>query len=225
MAIAIFGSLCAGWVAASPATADGAPRWGGFYVGAGIGAIGLSGDERDRHTVPPHTDKTSGDRGWGVLGSVGAGYDFHLSKDIIAGAFTEFDFTNADFNVHTSGGDTNSLEQNNAFNVGGRIGFLAAPSTLVFGEGGYSRGKFDFDYADEYSTNKSFDGWFVGVGAEQKITEALSIKLGYRFTQYDEEKVGVIAPPPPAVDQEEHFIDADSHSIRLGLNYNLGIGQ
>jgi len=46
------------------------------------------------------------------------------------------------------------------------------------------------------------------------------VKLEYRFAQYGKEQVGAIFVPPP-VDQATHFVDADSNSIRLGVNYHL----
>ena len=202
------------------ASAESSARWGGAFVGAGIGAIGLSGTERDTHTVPPHTDTLDGDRDWGVLGSIYAGYDFRLAQNVIAGAFAEFDFTNAEFNVHGDDG-INSLQENHAFNIGGRVGVLVSDATLLYALGGYSRGRFEFGYADEYSTEKNFGGWFAGAGVEQKITGALGVKLEYRFADYGEEKVGVFISPAP-VDEEAHFIDANSHSIRLGASYSFG---
>ena len=107
--------------------------------------------------------------------------------------------------------------------MGGRIGYLITRNTLLYANGSYTRGNFKFNYSDEYSNGKTFDGWFVGGGAEQRIIGPWSVKLEYRFAQYGKEQVGAPVAPPP-VDQATHSIDADSNSIRLGVNYNLGGG-
>ena len=205
------------------ARAGGLPSWGGAYVGIGIGALGLSGTETDTHTVPPHVDTFDGGTDWGVMGTVTAGYDYQLPQGVIIGAFTDFDFTNSDFTTTSPDGDTNRLREHSAFNVGGRLGYLISPSTLLYADGGYTRGNFKFNYSDEYSNGKTLDGWFVGGGAEHKITGPWSAKLEYRFAQYGKEQVGAAAPPPP-MDQATHSIDANSNSILLGVNYNLGGG-
>ena len=221
--IALFSAAGALLAALGPAAADSGSRWGGAYIGAGIGALGLSGTETDTHTLPPHSESFDGDRGWGVLGSVYAGYDFRFVQNVIAGAFAEFDFTNAKFNVHGDD-EVNRLQEDHAFNTGGRVGVLVGDATLVYALGGYSRGRFEFGYSDEYSTEKNFGGWFAGAGVEQKITGALGVKLEYRFADYGEVKVGAVFVPPPAMDEQEHFIDTDSHSIRLGVSYSFGPG-
>ena len=206
------------------ARANGLPSWGGGYVGIGTGALGLSGRETDTHTVPPHVDTFSGGTDWGVMGTVTAGYDYQLPQGVVIGAFTDFDFTNADFTTTSPDGDSNRLREHDALNVGGRIGYLITRNTLLYADGGYTRGNFKFNYSDEYSNGKTFDGWFVGGGAEQRINGPWSVKLEYRFAQYRKEQVGIVIVAPPPMDQATHSIDADSNSIRLGVNYNLGGG-
>jgi hypothetical protein len=123
--------------------AGGLPSWGGAYVGIGIGALGLSGTETDTHTVPPQI-----------------------------GAHTDFDFANSHFTTTSPDGDTIRLREHSAFNVGGRLGYLISRSTLLYANGGYTRGNFKFNCSDEYSNGKTFDGWFVGGGARSRILPA-----------------------------------------------------
>jgi opacity protein-like surface antigen len=206
---------------------DPAPRWGGAYIGLGVGGLGFGGTEIDTHTVPPHIDKYSGGPSWGVLGTVTAGYDLKLAPGIIVGGFAEFDVTNASFKLTSPDGDINRLRERSAFNVGGRLGTLIMPDTLLFAAAGYTRANFKFSYSDEYSNGRMFDGWFTGGGIEQKFGGPWSIKVEYRFAHYGRQVDGNDdgaggGGGGGATDQQVHSIDANSHSVRLGINYTFG---
>ena len=84
-------------------------------------------------------------------------------------AVGDFDFTNADFTATSPDGDSNRLREHDAFNVGGRIGYIIIRNTLLYANGGYTRGNFKFNYSDEYSNGKTFDGWFVGAVPSRRL--------------------------------------------------------
>jgi hypothetical protein len=134
-----------------------------------IGALGLSGTETDTHTVPPHVDAFSGGTDWGVMGTVTAGYDYQLPQGIVIGAFTDFDFTNAYFTATSPDGDSNRLREHDAFNVGGRIGYLITRNTLLYADGGYTRGNFKFNYSDEYSNGKPLTAGSLVAGPSKRL--------------------------------------------------------
>lgn len=58
----------------------------------------------------------------------------------------------------------------------GRVGFLATPSTLIYGTGGVAYGRLDSTLADT-----SFTGWTAGGGLEYKLTKHLSVGAEYRY--------------------------------------------
>ena len=209
------------------AAADNLRAWTGPYIGAGIGALALGGTETDRHTAPAGNVKFDGGPDWGPLATLTAGYNYQVSHDIVIGAFADIDFTSAKFSVHSPDGDTNRLREHRAYSFGARLGYLASHSTLLYVDGGYTRGDFKFNYSDEYSRSKSFDGWFAGGGVEQKISGPWSASVGYRYSQFGKEQVGEGTPPPPPAVQDHvtHSTDATSQSIRLGLKYSFGSGQ
>ena len=72
-----------------------------------------------------------------AFGTVTLGYDYQFSPRWVAGAFVDFDFGNR--NDHTRPGDLVdftdirlSQEHGHAWSIGGRLGVLASPSTLLF---------------------------------------------------------------------------------------------
>jgi opacity protein-like surface antigen len=205
--------------------ADPAPRWGGAYIGLGVSALGLGGTEIDTHTVPPQLFKYSGGPGWGVLGTVTAGYDLKLAPGIFIGGFVDFGVTNANFTLTSPSGDVNQLRERSAFSVGGRIGTPIMRDTLLFVVGGYTRADLIFSYSNLYSDGKMFGGWFGGGGIEYKFAGPWSFKAEYRFTHYGRQVAGNddgAGGGGGAVDQEVHSIDGNSNSVRLGINYSFG---
>jgi hypothetical protein len=104
-----------------------------------------------------------------VLGTVTAGYDLKLAPGIIVGGFADFDVTNANFKLTSPSGDLNRLHERNAFNVGGRVDTLIMPDTLMFAAAGYTRANFKFNYSDEYSNGRMFDGWSSAAASSESL--------------------------------------------------------
>ncbi len=118
---------------------------------------------------------------------------------------------------------------------GGRAGYLVTPSTLLFLTGGYTHA----DVSD-LTANASFigpitlarvgdfDGYFIGGGAEVKITKAISIKGEYRYTDLDSEVITLL----PDTGGFGAFVnglvttklDPDIQTARVSLNYRFGLG-
>ena len=84
------------------------------------------------------------------------------------------------------------LDINNKWSIGGRLGFLASPGTLLYVSGGFTQVsmsdlKFAISGPIEATTSVSipnFSGGFVGAGAETKLTEHISLRGEYRFTDF-----------------------------------------
>ena len=100
-------------------------------------------------------------------------------------------------------GDINTTLGGNAvWSVGGRVGPLVNPSTLLFATGGWTR-------AD--TKGGDMDGWYVGGGIETKLPNSpLYLVLEYQHRVYDLTDVG----GPSGVDFE---VDV----IRAGVNIKL----
>jgi outer membrane immunogenic protein len=166
----------------------------------------------------------------GFLGTVRGGFDVQLDR-LVVGLDAGFNFGKTEINnasegvagasyelndwVDSSGFGTgeaylnSSLELGNSWFVGGRAGFLATDSTLIFGSAGYvsthaklsaaftgqndaggqgdwsgfsSSGYADAQYDISTSDSDWLDGYYFGGGMEQMLTSSVSMKLEYRLS-------------------------------------------
>lgn len=196
------GSLKDAPLAPLPAT------WTGFYIGAGVGA-GAVVHELDIGLYEPEVGELAGLNfdgigGEGILGTVQVGYDWQVMPRWVVGAFVDFDWsglsTELDFNLRGDGvlrGD-GELEMDYMWTIGGRIGYLPTPDTLVYILAGYTQAEFDdpsitLSYGGESETFgtslDTFSGWTVGVGMETRLDSNWGLKLEYRFTQLNDEEL------------------------------------
>src|SRR5262245_20595794 len=183
-----------GGVRGYDAPAAGTWNWTGYYVGVGIGGGVLDID----------TDAFGQGDGDSIFGTVVVGYDHQLGGGLVAGVFADFDFTDASANVGILG----NVDQTYAFSVGGRIGGLVTPKTLLYATGGYTQVEL------EGGLNGAAGGYFVGAGIEQMLRDNWSLKLEYRYSavQADVEVAGLAAGDA----------DLQSHTGRLVLSYKFG---
>jgi outer membrane immunogenic protein len=183
------------------------PNWNGFYVGAGIGAGAVVHDYTvDCYYCGRARSETTDFGGEGLFGTVTVGYDRVIRPGWVAGAFADYDFGST-ISTEISG---DSIDHNHSWSVGGRLGFLSSPSTLIYGTAGYTQAEFDFG-----ATSKTFDGYFVGAGIETFLRQNWTLKLEYRFSQFDEQTIfdGRYC---------DEFDEASMHTARLVLSYRFG---
>ena len=139
------------------------------------------------------------------FGTVTLGYDQLVSSQWLAGVFLDYDFGNGDNhsrigalglfenveNVHVSN------ENNHAWSIGGRLGFLSSPSTLLYVSAGWTRISAEGDLSITVggtelrrSFDRDRDGWFVGAGIETQLGwlgSNWSLRGEYRFSQFDDD--------------------------------------
>jgi outer membrane immunogenic protein len=195
----ILGVAAALMLSAGQAAADGLPdrgvvrgpdgpvggtwNWTGFYVGVGIGGGALdlnnAGDELD---------------GDGIFGTVALGYDRQFGPGLVAGVFADYDFSDI---------SAEGFDHNYSWSIGGRLGGLITPRTLLYGTAGYTQAEFE-DAANDAET---FDGYFVGAGIEHMLRENWTLKLEYRYSDYEADDV---------------VADAELHTARVVLSYKFG---
>ena len=238
----ILGVAAALLLSAAPAAADGmptkgsvkaapvavGPNWNGFYLGVGIGAGAvvhdLSVSARD------HYDEGYGNYnvlnfdgigGEGVFGTVTLGYDRVIRPGWVAGVFVDYDFSgiSTDVSVPALGGIRASLDHTDSWSIGARLGFLTNASTLLYGTAGYTQADFDLGSnvsdLNNYLRSPSVSGYFVGAGIETFLRDNWTLKLEYRFSQFDEDTI---------LDLGDIKIDLEPsmHTARLVLSYKFG---
>jgi len=194
--------------------------WTGCYLGAGVG-YGMWNQDHSITTgvaVPNDfttTETTNGGRGW--LGRFGAGCDYQVSSSWVVGVFGDYDWMNLKGSMATlllNGGFPTAADEteSSAWSVGGRIGYLIAPSVLTFIDGGYTRTR--FDQLDPIRSNgvasgnafpaHTYQGWFLGSGIEYAFTwlpiNGLFVRSEYRYSTYQKDDLSefVIATGAPS---------------------------
>lgn len=189
-------------------------------TGFGSGSLPLSGASTSQNSLN---------------GGLTLGYNWYESN-VVAGV--EADVSYGDFkyksgtltanNVLTAG-DTLSGNLNAGFNwfgtARGRLGFLVAPQTLLYGTGGLAwanakaSGSYSYNggagpVAGTFSDSHFEWGWTVGAGIEDKFAKNLSMKLEYLYLDYSN---GSFRFSQPGV-TVGFDTQATMHLVRLGLN-------
>jgi len=200
------------------------PNWTGFYVGVGVGAGAVVHDltvskyeyEYEYEGYWRRALSFDGVGGEGVFGTIIVGYDRVIRPGWVAGVFVDYDFSGISTSLSAYEFSA-SLDHTHSWSVGARLGMLSSPTTLWYATAGYTRAEFDLRTSEGYwdLRSPSFDGYFVGAGVESILRGNWSLRLEYRFTQFQSETIA---------DWEGTRIDLEPsmHTARLVLSYKLG---
>ncbi len=225
---------------------EGKPEsWTGLYLGMG-GGYGIANHELDFKNgplappPPAFNVNLDGLGGEGGLVTLGVGADYQITRRFLVGAFFDHDWmdVNTEITASLSGfGDSArasaGFEVERQWSLGGRIGYLAAPSTLLFVSAGYTQ----VDVSDLTFTASvpglgsstgviasvgDLSGTFLGGGAEIKLTDAISIKGEYRYTDLDPEEVMLLPGLASGIDSfVSTELDPTIQTARVSLNYRF----
>jgi outer membrane immunogenic protein len=94
--------------------------------------------------------------------------------------------------------------------VGGRIGFVATPRTLIYAKAGYTNARVDVDYAvgtARIEDHANLDGYRVGAGVEYNVTPRAYVKAEYRYSHYGQ--------------ADDYDIDANRNQVLAGVGYRF----
>ena len=221
----ILAALLAGSVA-TPALAQDTSPFTGFRLEGLVGYDKLQSGDRNDDNVD--TSGNNGDESIeGVAYGVGAGFDFDLGG-VVAGVEAEYTDSSGEQEAdETLDGVpfTSRIATGRDIYVGGRIGFRAAPATLVYAKGGYTNTSIEFaaESSDErFELDSNVDGWRLGAGVEQLFGPNMYGKLEYRYSNYNN------------IDFSDDFdfedlesedfgtdIDLDRHQIMAGIGFRF----
>jgi outer membrane immunogenic protein len=197
------------------------PSWTGFYLGAGIGAGAMVHEVSINDVDFGRLFSFDGVGGEGVFGTVILGWDWQVGANTVFGVFVDYDFS--DISTTISAPDTfrASLDHDNSWAVGARLGWLSNPATLWYLTAGYTEADFNASarVLDKqiFSLDKTFSGYFVGGGVDTRLAGNWFLRLEYRFTEFDSE--GRDLDEFTTVDFEPSM-----HTARLTLTYKFGGG-
>lgn len=149
---------------------------------------------------------------------VGVGYDYDMGSAVL-GVEAEYLRSEAQTDYDTTGFTSfgvSNIEAGRDFYVGARAGIKATPQTLLYAKAGYTNAKMDVlatDNTTDIGTNVKLDGWRVGAGVEQALSDRFFIKGEYRYSQYQKGKFEA----PSGLETDRFDVDLDRHQVLLGL--------
>ncbi|WP_377288097.1 outer membrane protein [Rhizobium sp. SG2393] len=179
-------------VPAAPAATYSEPAvkdWSGAYVG---------GTANWHHGKSNATgDRTSAGFGGGLYG----GYNMQ-SGQIVYGPEVDLNYAGND-----SANGTNRAKQGVNGSIRGRVGYDLNP-VLVYGTAGVALGNQKISNASG-SDEKTHVGWTAGAGAEAMVTDNITARVEYRYTDYGSKTYNL-----PSGSIASGY---DEHSVRVGM--------
>ena len=210
-------------------------NWTGFYVGAGFGYGMFNLDSSLTYNGTPESDNVTS-AGRGLFGTLGVGYDYQFTSRIVAGVFTDWDFSDIKGHIGDPWWEgSGAIKQNWAWAVGGRIGYLVNPAVLSYFSGGFARARFsgvtltDFGFGQssfDTTQAQTYNGWFIGGGMEAMLPglSGWSVKTEYRFSDYGSKDLGIFysnGAPSSAFLHVHPYVQ----TVRAELAYKFGWGR
>ena len=176
-------------VVAAPST----PTWSGFYLGA---LFGYDWGESD--ISGPADESVEID---GIEGGAFVGANYQLDRFVVG----------AEADLVASGADGAEgefrVDQGLNGSLRGRVG-LALDQFLLYGTGGIAATSLDVSNGGG-SDEETLLGWTAGVGGEALITESITARVEYRYTDYQDKEFTL----------EGGAFDSDltTHTVRAGV--------
>ncbi|UWQ15082.1 outer membrane beta-barrel protein [Aliiroseovarius sp. M344] len=196
---------------------DRSPFWEGPYVGATLG-YSFSGGDRIGITQTGGSSLLLGkydSSGW--AGSLRAGYRWQLNRWVIGPEIAVEGGKIED--TFSSSGYSGTTKLNNALSLRLKAGYVwPVLNSVVYGTVGLSRAEFDYSVVGSGSAGAlaidetySSNGYILGFGIEQPLTERLSVTGEYEYQNYGKNSLSdglgnsTLATPL-------------FHSVKVGLN-------
>lgn len=186
--------------------------WTGFYVGVNAG-YGWG-------TAPGCTTSTCQNRKpTGGIAGVQAGFNWQYNASWVFGLEADYDWSGmkhtAPITSIPSENLTQSIDGIGTFR--GRIGYVIAPRTLIYGTAGlaFGSGTRTNEYHDQ-SVSKSHVGWAAGAGIEHAFTDHISGKIEAIYTDLGTQAYGPLIHQASAAN-----VHLSSAVVRVGLNFKF----
>jgi outer membrane immunogenic protein len=208
--------------------------WTGFYVGA---QVGYAWGDNNNDNIPggafvanavgalvPFDGGFGGDND-GFLAGVHAGYNYQFGSFVVGlegdieGVFggDDNDFNGVLFDAFGNPAavsfSANSLDWQGSIRA--RVGF-AFDRALIYATGGFAFGGVSGGFTQNLLDNNddTLTGWTLGAGVEYAITNNLTTRLEYRYTNFSGND---------SVFNNVNFGggDLDFHTVRVGLSYKF----
>lgn len=192
--------------AASPVAAQQArENFNGPYIGI------QGGWQQDRQTLETQVGaalvKASNKKdGFSYGGQIG--YDFRVNPSVVFGVEAALTGRSGE-NFLNDGIDIYRLTQGRTISTTARLGFVTDPQGLIYARGGYANAKFNLDDGGTTFTENR-DGWTIGAGYERAISQNVSARLEYGYSDFGRDRLGA------ATD-----LTYKRHAVNAGLNFRF----
>jgi opacity protein-like surface antigen len=225
------------------------PTWSGIYLGAG-GGIQFGDLEVNSLRCTIYYDDCGydtfnhdfDDNDDTFVGLVQGGFNWQIGQYYVGGAFVSWTFGDnlgSDHKVYFEDDFIRDEDDvygrwntqiDNMLTVASRQGILVTPNLLAFTLAGWSWADVDHSFridCDSCSSpfvkvgdNKTLNGLTVGIGAEYKWTDSISLRGEYRFTSLDNFN------DKRFFNNDDHFarteFDGNVEQVLFSLNWNFG---
>lgn len=201
--------------------------WTGVYAGlfAAYSDVGRDLELSTVNTSVELDDSFSGFSGGALLGF---NYQF---DSVVIGIEGDVAFASIDeSDIISAGATVTNIEDeiDTTYGIRARLGY-ALDRTLLFVSGGVAWADYEaklratdgIDSATADLSDETLFGWQIGGGVEQAVTDNVTVRLEYLYTDYDSESNGIDVNGD-GVDEADSEVDLDSHTIRLGVNFLFG---
>jgi outer membrane immunogenic protein len=135
------------------------------------------------------------------------GYDFKVSPNFVIGA--EANLTGDSGKIRVDG---STADAGRTFGLTARAGVLATPETLIYAKGGWVNGRFSFDDGTD-SASQNRDGWTLGGGVERMLTQNISARVEYRYSDF--------ASFRETLGSDSVSAGFDRHQVMAGVNFRF----
>ncbi|MDH6234123.1 outer membrane immunogenic protein [Mesorhizobium soli] len=185
--------------------------WTGAYVGLNVGFGGGKFKHEIVGAAPAASFNASSS---GFVGGVQVGYNYQIDQWVV-GAEADFQGANIKGDVDFGGVVPVGTKLDWYGTVRARAGMLATDRLLVYATGGLAYGHTktysEMMLGNSVSESKTKAGWTVGAGVEYAVTDHVSLKTEYAYTDLGKARVF-----DGDIDRKVNF-----HSVKFGINYKF----
>lgn len=186
-------------------------KWSGFYAGF-QGGYSFANMDATSGPFPGAMNQSYSLTNSGFLGGVHFGYNYQFGHYLV-GAEVDIEGMNHSTSAAGTLGTVRRADIDWQTSIRARLGWVEGP-WLLYGTAGWVFAGGDSQVGVASFTNR-YSGWTVGLGAERAITNAATLRLEYRFTDYGSSKFADVAS------NTQDKISAYDNALRLGLSFRF----
>ena len=202
--------------------------WTGAYLGLNAG---YAGGKAKHHFSGTDFDDSINLNANGFVGGAQIGYNYQIDQ-VVLGVEADFQGSNAKAEFAATALDEDELmavrmgtKLNWYGTVRARLGVTATDRFMAYATGGLAYGRTTsyingdaFDEAIRESVKKTKAGWTIGAGAEYAITDNVTFKTEYLYTDLGKSNLfnGEIDGDTVNINRKFNF-----HTVRAGINYKF----